>query len=200
MLDTGNMLITIVTSTITLLIGIYLNRIFENRPQLITHFGHISSAKAKDNAGNYLDVFTHSVVIRNNGQKPAVNVRLGHNPLPSDNNHSSYINLNNIINIYPPTEFKVAGNAKEGQEIIIERILPKEEISITYLYFPPILFNQINTYVKSDEGIAKRVNVLLQPQYPLWVINIIRFLILIGFITTIFILYKVLNTLSLSFP
>ena len=44
-------------------------------------------------------------------------------------------------------------------------MVPKKQITINYLYFPPLLFNQINTYTESDQGSAKAVNMILTRQY-----------------------------------
>ena len=44
-------LIKIITYIFTLLVGIFINRLFEDRPRLVAYFGHISSAKAKYHTG-----------------------------------------------------------------------------------------------------------------------------------------------------
>jgi len=40
-------LMTIIASTITLLVGIFFNKVFENKPRLITYFGHVSAGKIR---------------------------------------------------------------------------------------------------------------------------------------------------------
>ncbi len=179
-----NALITIFTSAISLLIGIFLNRFFESRPQLIAFIGHISAGKIKAPNGQEIPILGHSVVIRNVGCKPALNIRIGHYPLPQINS------IKDIINIYPPKEHKVIGTPREGEEILIERLVPKEETIITYTYFPGMKYDQINTYIKSDEGKAKIMKVLLQKQYPLWIKNSVSFFALIGLMITLYLFYK----------
>ncbi len=175
-------LITIIVSTITLLIGIFLNRIFESKSSLITYYGHIGAGKIKiEQENRFIDIFSHSVVIRNVGRKPATNVRVGHTPLA--------VNVENMISVYPPTETKVLKIPNVGEEIAIERLLPSQQIIITYIYGPSLRFDQIDSYVRSDDGFAKKVDVLLTRRWPLWVLNIQRALIFLGFVTTVYVSY-----------
>ena len=107
-------------------------------------------------AGNINVVNTHSVVIRNAGKQAATNVRLSHSFLPE-------------FNIFPPIKHQVEDVSNIGPDILIPTIVPGEEITISYLYFPPYTYAQINAGVKFDEGFAKQIPVLLQQQYPRWV-------------------------------
>ena len=183
-------LITIITSTITLLIGIFLNRIFESKPRLITYFGHVSAGKIKiEEENKIVDIFTHSIVVRNLGRKPAMNVHIEHNP--------GLANIENMISVYPPTETKVLKIPNVGEVIALERMLPNQEITITYVYAPPLQYDRINTHVRSDEGIAKRVHVLLNKQLPTWLLNILRILLFVGFVTTIYGAYLFIEKLSI---
>ncbi|HEU5280608.1 MAG TPA: hypothetical protein VFU82_01315 [Gammaproteobacteria bacterium] len=185
-------LITIITSTITLLIGIFLNRIFESKSRLITYYGHVGAGKIKiEQENKFIDIFTHSIVVRNVGRKSATNVRIGHNPL--------VLNIENMISVYPPTETKVLKIANVGEEIVLERLLPSQEVMITYVYAPPLQFDRINSYVRSDEGFAKRVHVLLNRQWPLWFLNILRILLFIGFVASIYGFYLFAEKLMTCF-
>ena len=51
---------------------------------------------------------------------------------------------------------------------MIPIVLPNQHLTISYLYFPPITYAQINDGVKCDEGFATQIPVLLQRQYPGW--------------------------------
>jgi len=99
-------------------------------------------------------VFTHSVVVRNAGRLAARNVRLGHLNLPQN------------VRIEPQVEHTVSRNADGSGEIAIAVLVPKEQITVSYLYFPPLTWNQINTYTKSDDGFAKIINAIPTPQPP----------------------------------
>lgn len=185
-------LMTIIVSTATLLIGIFCNRVFENRPRLITYFGHISAGKIRPGQQPELDVFTHSVVIKNVGQKPATNVRVEHNPLIA--------NIQTMISVYPPIRYQIFKIPGGGEELQFDRLLSDEEVIITYVYFPPLKFDQIVSRVKSDECIAKRVNVLLSRQFPLWFLNILRVLLVIGFVTSVYWVFIIFRAVITCIP
>ena len=65
-------------------------------------------------------------------------------------------------------------------------LVPREQVTVHYLYFPPLLWADINTYVKSDEGLAKVLTVLPTPQAPAWQRRIALILLLVGVITIIY--------------
>jgi len=67
---------------------------------------------------------------------------------------------------------------------------------ITYVYFPPLRFDQVVTQVKSDEYIAKRVNVLLNRQYPFWFLNLLRALLFVGFVTSIYLIFLFIKAVA----
>ena len=57
-----------------------------------------------------------------------------------------------------------------------------------YLYFPPLTANQINAGIKSDEGFAHQILVLLQRQYPKWWNRTVGVLTLIGVISVVYLI------------
>ncbi len=87
-------------------------------------------------------VYTHSLVVRNTGRKSAQNVRIGHHVRP----------LN--YDLAPPVFHWIGDVPNGGWEILIPTLVPGEQLQISYLYFPPLTWNQINSYVKSDEYLA----------------------------------------------
>ena len=118
-------------------------------------------------------VFTHSVVVRNAGRKAANNVRLGHNVLPD-------------FSVFPAVPYNVAALPGGGSEIVFPSLVPGEQITVTYLYFPPLLWNGVNTYTKSDDGFAQVLNVLPTPQLAPWLQRILWALIILGSITALY--------------
>ena len=145
----SNTFALILTHFFTLLIGLILNYTLIRRTRLISYLSHVSVFSIRREDGNNIPVFTHQLVVRNVGSKPAKNVRIGHRLLPPN------------FNIYPKIQYEVVELPDGGKEIIIPNMVKGEEISISYLYYPPITWDKINTQIKSDEGFAKRVNVLL---------------------------------------
>lgn len=161
---------------VTLAAGAILNKLIEDRPRLATYYSHAGALSLNDPAGQNppIQVHIHSVVVRNTGRKAATNVRLGHNTLPS-------------FNVYPPIKHEVERATSGAAEIIFPVLVPKEQVTISYIYFPPLLFGQINTFVKSDEGLAKVLEVLPTPQAPKWLIRIAVLLILVGAISLVYV-------------
>ena len=159
----------------TLFLGAWVARWFEKRPSLTSYFGHVSAFKHTPPNGASLNVFTHTVVLRNSGRKSATNVRLNHIVLPD-------------FEIYPPIEHRIVDLADGSREILIPTMVPGEQITISYLYFPPVTYSSINAGIKSDEGFAKPVSVLLQRQYSTWINILAALLLLVGVASTVYVL------------
>ncbi|MDX8388809.1 MAG: hypothetical protein R8M46_09825 [Ghiorsea sp.] len=107
-------------------------RWFERKPKLITYVSHSASFTYSIDHGGKEAVNTHTLVIRNAGSKVATNVRVGHNHLPAD------------FDIFPKRAFKVESIGDgECSDIVFETVAPSEQITISYLYFPPVFANQI---------------------------------------------------------
>lgn len=168
---------TIGVPIITLFLGAIFNHFAERRPKLVSHLGFISSHKLEDHADGTPGprVNTHSVIVRNTGREAAENVRLGHNFLPR-------------INVYPDVDYEIHELPGGGKEIVFPKLVPKKEVSITYLYFAPDTWDGVNTHIESDSGPAKVVTALLQVQPPNWYLNILRGLILLGLTTSVYFL------------
>jgi len=167
---------TIAAPLLALVAGIWLKNVFENRPQLVTFFGAVSVFNYTAPNGTRLVVHTHDVVVRNTGRRSAHNVRLGHQTLPDHN-------------ISPAVDHRVIDVPGGGKEIILPTLVPGEQIVVSYLYFPPITYAQVNTYVKSDEGLATVITVLLEPQAPKWLSVTGAWLMLLGLVTAIYLLW-----------
>lgn len=163
---------------IALFVGVWANRRFENRPALISYFGHVSSFRHTPPGGQPLVVHTHSVVLRNAGRRAATNVRLSHIVLPD-------------FNIWPAVAYHMEDLPAGGRDIVIPTLVPGELITISYLYFPPVTVDQVNAGIKCDQGFAHPIPVLLQRQYPRWFNAIARVLLLMGLISGFYLLYLV---------
>jgi len=159
-------ILKLISPIITLILGSLIKYFAEEKSKLISFIGHVSVFKLNDEQKT--PVFAHNVIVRNAGRKSARNVRLVHNVLP----------LN--INIYPPIKHSIERNPDDSGEILIPVLVPKEQITISYLYFPPLTWDRINTSTKSDEGLAKIINVIPVPQLSKWLIFLVWFLMFIG--------------------
>ena len=135
---------------LSLLVGGLIKRYTEARSRVVSFIGHASVFTLQGE--NPAAIHTHSVVVRNTGRKSATNVRLTHAVLPIN------------ITVYPPVHYLIERNPEGAGEIVIPVLVPKEQVTISYLYFPPLLWSQINVNTKSDEGFAKIMSVIPVPQ------------------------------------
>lgn len=129
--------------------GAWLNHILEGRPRLLSYVIHSSAITTRRVPGgdDPITVHTHSVVVQNTSHKATLNVRLGHQVLPD-------------FTIYPPTQHSVVTLPNGEAEIVIPQLVRNEQITVSYLYFPPLTWDKVNIYTKSDDGFAKVVSVL----------------------------------------
>ncbi len=171
-----NALATIAAPVITLFVGGWVNRKLENRPILISYFGHISGFNSTPPGGAPIQVNTHAVVLRNTGRRSATNIRLHHPTLPD-------------FSIWPSVPYQTENLPDGTRDIVIPTLVPGEEITISYLYFPPLTAAGVNAGIKSDQGFARVIPVLLQRQYPKWVYSCANVLLVVGAVATIYILY-----------
>jgi hypothetical protein len=172
-----NVLATIAAPIVTLLVGVRVNRRFENRPILISYFGHVAAFMHTPATGQPINVNTHSVVLRNAGRRSATNVRLHHVVLPD-------------FNIWPPPVHHVETLPDGSRDILIPTLVPGELITVSYLYFPPVTVTQVNAGIKCDQGFAQPIPVLLQRQYPRWFNRILAALILVGLVSVVYLAYQ----------
>jgi hypothetical protein len=171
---------TIAAPIIALFVGVWVNRWFESRPILNSFFGHVAAFRTTPPSGQPIDVHTHTVVLRNVGRRSATNVRLGHMVLPD-------------FVIFPDIQHRVETLPNGSREIVIPTLVPGEQVIVSYLYFPPLTFNQINAGIRSNEGFARQIPVLMQRVYPKWFNVIMAALMLIGLVTLLYLAYCLLH-------
>jgi hypothetical protein len=121
--------------------------------------------------------------VRNTGKKPAHNVRIGHAAFPP-----SY-------QIYPPVSHTVSRGQGNSAEIHIPVLVPNEQITISYLYFPPLLWNEVAAYAKCDEGMAKELNVIPSAQLSKPIIAILWAFMFVGASTCTYWAFTLINHL-----
>lgn len=155
------------------LVGAVTKRYLEARPKLIFYLVHASAFPLPDQ--QVKNVHTHSVVVRNVGRKSAHNVRIGHGFFP----RSSY-------QIYPALHHEVLAGPNDSAEILIPTLVPQEQVSLSYLYFPPVTWNQVSSYAKSDEGLARVIDVIPSPALSRWSVAGLWALIFVGASTLVY--------------
>lgn len=156
---------------------------FEGRPRLVTFLVHsVAHPVPVDpttgvSAG---DVHTHTIVVKNTGKKTAHHVRIDHAIFPP-----SYV-------LTPPVNHKLSLGQGKSAEICIPVLVPNEQVSISYLYFPPLTWHQINGWVKSDEGMAKVIQGMPRSPPP-WPVQVL--LVLLMFLGASTVMYWFLSAL-----
>jgi len=168
---------TIAAPIIALFVGAALDRFIERKPKVSYYIGYISAF----NVGTPKQLHTHSMVITNYGGKTATGVRAIHDIVPEN------------FNVYPKIEYEKKPLSAGGAEIVFPKLVPKESITISYLYYPPVIWNQFNTVVKHDDGLGKSISVLPARQFPKWLIRIMSFFLLLGIIAFIYLAYEVFS-------
>jgi hypothetical protein len=111
--------------------------------------------------------------VRNTGKKTAHNIRIGHNFLPA-------------FQIYPQLAHEVVKAEDGSAEIVIPTLVPGEQVSVSYLYFPPNAWNQVHSYCKSDEMEAKYVNVIPTAQLNKFQITVFSIVLFVGATTIVY--------------
>lgn len=158
-----------------LFIGGLVARFFERRPKLVSFLLDASSVLVRPPEGQPTRINLHSLVVRNAGKKPALNVRLGHNVLPE-------------FSVHPDIAYRVEALPGGGTELIFPMLVAGEQITIQYLYFPPVVWQTVNTHIKSDDGPAKVLNVLPMQQYSKPVLYLFMAVMVVGFVAIIYVL------------
>jgi hypothetical protein len=154
--------------------GAVAKHLSEAKPDVVAFLQHASGIHLP-NAQPPGAIGTHTVVLANNGRKPATNVRLGHNTLPA-------------FAIYPGIQYTVSTLPGGQQEIQIPSLVPKKQLTITYMYPAPLQWQQVNTHLEHDEGPVRVLNVLPTVQRPAWVRRTLWSLAGLGGVTALYLL------------
>ena len=176
-------LVAKVSAPFVTVVGTFLlARYFSERPSLIVYVVHSSTFNVNNAPSNQPDakVNAHSIVVRNQGRKAAHNVQIGHNVLPIN------------YQVYPHVVHDVTKMSGEAGEIVIPVLVPQEQVTIAYLYWPPLVMPNIHSYFKSDEGLANVINVIPTRQWPKWLILLFWGLATIGATLVAYFLLKLL--------
>jgi hypothetical protein len=167
----------------------FFDRLFEKRSKLVAYLLNATSVSVNPPNGSRVLVNLHSVVIRNNGRKPALNVRLGHNMLRE-------VDALPDFSIFPNIQYSIEPLPSGGREIVFPILVPGEQVTIQYLYFAPILWHEINTHIKCNDGNASILTVLPTPQLSTPKLIVVKVFFYIGVIVSIYLLFLLLTFLA----
>ena len=102
----------------------------------------------------------------------------------------------NAASIHISVERFLAHTVQKLPNCTEEILFPALPAQFQVLYFPPIVFNQINLPIYSDEGLARQVNVLPQEQRPRWLNVILWGLIVIGAVALVYAFFEVVRRIA----
>ena len=126
------------------IVGVLLDRWLERKPRVVAFFAYATAVYLSEQKTT---VHTHSMVIRNAGRKTATNLRVGHQYLPD-------------FSVYPSVDYKVETLPDGTKEMVFSQLVPEQQLTLSYLYFPPLLFSGVHTRISHDDGFAKVIRVL----------------------------------------
>ena len=164
------------------LVGVAIKHLLDSRPRVVAFLGHVSAVKLQREGGP-LHVGTHSVVLRNAGRKAAQNVRIGHNVLPD-------------FQVFPDTAYSVETLPNGSKEIRFPQLVPRKQVPISYLYVPPLTWEQVNTHLETDDGPVKVLNVLPTVQASRPVLTVYWILVGIGIVSLLYLAVMILRWLA----
>ncbi|WP_059404370.1 hypothetical protein [Pseudomonas sp. RIT-PI-q] len=87
------------------------------------------------------------------------------------------------VTVFPHTPYRTEELPGGGIDLIFPTIVPGAQITVSYLYFAPLLVSGVNIGIKHDDGFAKAIPVILQRQLPLWVVRLFTWVAAIGAVT-----------------
>jgi len=169
---------TLASPIIGAAVGATINHFVENRPRVTAFLGHVTGLALPGviAPGAPTHIGSHSVVIRNSGRKAATNIRLGHNKLTT-------------FQVSPDIAYDVLTQPGRHQEIVFPSLVPKKQITLTYIYFPPTQWGEVNTYLETDDGPIKVLNVLPTVQSPKWMSVAVWALCGVGIVSLLYAAY-----------
>lgn len=159
-------------------VGAVIAKRVEGRADLVSYFGHASAFTINNPGQPPFVIHTHDVVIQNVGKKPANNIRVSHLVLPPQ------------YNVYPSMPYTVQTLPDGKQDIVVPLLVPGQMMVISYLYYPPLLWNQVHASIRSDEGFARQQEMLLQRKQPKWLINLALAGLGIGCLTVLYLIWR----------
>ena len=166
-------------------VGAVIAKRVEGKADLVSYFGHSSAFTTRPQGQPSFVIHTHDVVIQNVGKKPANNVRVSHNVLPDQ------------FNVFPSLPYSVEQLPDGKKDIVIPKVVPGQLIVISYLYYPPLLWNQVHAGIRSDEGFARQVEMQLQRKIPAWLTALAVAGFLIGCLTVLYLIWRGLKYMGM---
>ena len=165
-------------------VGAIIVKRVQGKARLVSHWGSVSAFTIRNANQPPVTIHTHEIVIRNAGSKPANDVRVTHNFLPEH------------FNINPALPYSVQELPGTQRDIVIPKLVPKQQIVISYLYYPPVTYAQINAGVRCDEGFATPVEMAISEKPARWAIAVGWLGFALGCLTALYLAWRGLRLLG----
>lgn len=169
-------IVPIVTAVV---IAIILKKIHERKSKLTVYVGNVSIIKTTTS-------YVHSfyIVLTNNGKLKAENIRIQHLILPE------------YREIIPHVKSYVDEIGEGLKDLVIEQMVPGEQLTIQYLYYVDEEFGNRSIKffngIKCDDGYVKVEHYLPTKQFPNWVNLISLALMFVGAVSIIYYVMKLI--------
>ena len=75
-------------------------------------------------------------------------------------------------------------------DLVVPNLVGGSQFIVTYLYYPPLVYSQINTSTECDEGLARVLETLIAPRLPKWQRAILWMLAVLGACTSLYLLFS----------
>ena len=158
-------------SVVLLLVGALVTWVLERKPKLTYYASHWSAYPRPGSPP--LIIHTHGIVLKNVGRKTATDIRVRHEL----RTETFYVTPR-----VPYTDPDMPGG---GFEIVFPRLVPQEEIAISYMHTAP--FNNFRGQITHASGPAVEVPAIPRVEHSKWVTRTILFLALVGLIAIVFV-------------
>ncbi len=161
-------------------VWIILNLFWQRRPRLIAYCS-LPASFPGSGEGPPDELRSHSLLLVNVGRADAFQVRISHHTLPA----FEFL-YPKKFSVSPDFRYEVQPAATGGADIVIPVLASQQQITITYLYRPPLTLEQIHGEIGSKAGAAKQVGVLPVAEYPWWLgflgVQLLEITVVIGVI------------------
>ncbi len=166
-------------------VGAAITKRVEGKADLVSFWSHASAFTISNPGQPPIVIHTHDVVIQNVGKKAANNVRVSHAVLPDQ------------FNVFPSMPYTVEQLPDGKKDIVIPKLVPGQLVVISYLYYPPLLWNEVHAGIRSDEGFARQQEMQLQRKYPTWINVVAAVAFLIGCLAVLYLIWRGLKYLGM---
>lgn len=129
--------------------------------------------RSKDGKSPPIVVNSHSLTVKNTGRLSATNVRVSHV-------------VDAGFSVFPPLPYQTREVPDGGFEVLFPKLPPGDAVTLSYIYAPPLTWQEFQTGVRSDEQVGRAVSVLPANKPPRWIFASAVGLQIVGAVTLLY--------------